>query len=66
MTFADELNQLLPADLPHRDVVVLYGDCSFTLTGFDFLTMVHRKLPYVGVIGNNSSWNQIRFGQPFE
>jgi len=25
--------------------------------------MVHRKLPYVGVIGNNSSWNQIRFGR---
>ena len=48
---------------PQRDVVTLYGDCSFTLTGFDFLTMVHRKLPYVGVIGNNSSWNQIRFGQ---
>ena len=48
---------------PKRDVVVLYGDCSFTLTGFDFITMVHRKLPYVGVIGNNSSWNQIRFGQ---
>ena len=48
---------------PQRDVVVLYGDCSFTLTGFDFITMVHRKLPYVGVIGNNSSWNQIRFGQ---
>jgi heme/copper-type cytochrome/quinol oxidase subunit 2 len=48
---------------PERDVVVLYGDCSFTLTGFDFITMVHRKLPYVGVIGNNSSWNQIRFGQ---
>jgi acetolactate synthase-1/2/3 large subunit len=48
---------------PARDVVVLYGDCSFTLTGFDFITMVHRKLPYVGVIGNNSSWNQIRFGQ---
>jgi acetolactate synthase-1/2/3 large subunit len=48
---------------PERDVVTLYGDCSFTLTGFDFITMVHRKLPYVGVIGNNSSWNQIRFGQ---
>jgi len=48
---------------PKRDVVVLYGDCSFTLTGFDFITMVHRKLPFVGVIGNNSSWNQIRFGQ---
>lgn len=48
---------------PERDVVVLFGDCSFTLTGFDFLTAVHRKLPFVGVIGNNSSWNQIRFGQ---
>ena len=48
---------------PNRDVVVLFGDCSFTLTGFDFITMVHRKLPFVGVIGNNSSWNQIRFGQ---
>ena len=48
---------------PERDVVVLFGDCSFTLTGFDFLTAVHRKLPFVGVVGNNSSWNQIRFGQ---
>lgn len=48
---------------PKRDVVVLFGDCSFTLTGFDFITAVHRKLPFVGVIGNNSSWNQIRFGQ---
>jgi acetolactate synthase I/II/III large subunit len=48
---------------PERDVVVLFGDCSFTLTGFDFITAVHRKLPFVGVIGNNSSWNQIRYGQ---
>ena len=48
---------------PERDVVVLFGDCSFTLTGFDFITAVHRNLPFVGVIGNNSSWNQIRYGQ---
>jgi acetolactate synthase-1/2/3 large subunit len=48
---------------PKRDVCVLFGDCSFTLTGFDFITAVHRKLPFVGVIGNNSSWNQIRYGQ---
>jgi acetolactate synthase-1/2/3 large subunit len=48
---------------PQRDVVVLFGDCSFTLTGFDFITAVQRKLPFVGVIGNNSSWNQIRYGQ---
>jgi acetolactate synthase I/II/III large subunit len=48
---------------PERDVVVLYGDGSFGLTGFDFETMVRNKLPYVGVIGNNASWNQIRYGQ---
>ena len=48
---------------PERDVVVLFGDGSFGLTGFDFETMVRNKLPFVGVIGNNASWNQIRFGQ---
>lgn len=48
---------------PQRDVVVLYGDGTFGLTGFDFETMVRNKLPYVGVIGNNASWNQIRYGQ---
>ncbi len=48
---------------PERDVVVLFGDGSFSLTGFDFETMVRNKLPFVGVIGNNASWNQIRFGQ---
>ena len=48
---------------PERDVVVLFGDGSFGLTGFDFETMVRNKLPFVGVIGNNSSWNQIRYGQ---
>jgi len=41
----------------------LFGDGSFGLTGFDFETMVRNKLPFVGVIGNNSSWNQIRYGQ---
>jgi len=48
---------------PERDVVVLFGDGAFGLTGFDFETMVRNKLPFVGVIGNNSSWNQIRYGQ---
>ena len=48
---------------PERDVVALFGDGAFGLTGFDFETMVRNGLPFVGVIGNNSSWNQIRFGQ---
>lgn len=48
---------------PEREVVALFGDGAFGLTGFDFETLVRNKLPFVGVVGNNSAWNQIRFGQ---
>ena len=48
---------------PDKEVVVLFGDGAFSLTGWDFETMVRFKLPFVGVVGNNSAWNQIRFGQ---
>ena len=48
---------------PEREVVCLFGDGAFGLTGFDFETMVRYKLPFVGVVGNNSAWNQIRYGQ---
>ncbi len=48
---------------PEKEVVVLFGDGAFSLTGWDFETMVRFKLPFVGVVGNNSAWNQIRFGQ---
>ncbi len=48
---------------PEKEVVVLFGDGAFSLTGWDFETMVRFKLPFVGIVGNNSAWNQIRFGQ---
>jgi acetolactate synthase-1/2/3 large subunit len=48
---------------PEREVVALFGDGAFGLTGFDFETLVRNKLPFVGIVGNNSAWNQIRFGQ---
>jgi acetolactate synthase I/II/III large subunit len=48
---------------PQKEVVCLFGDGAFTLTGWDFETMVRFNLPFVGVVGNNSAWNQIRFGQ---
>lgn len=48
---------------PEKEVVALFGDGSFALTGFDFDTLVRFNLPFVGVIGNNSSMNQIRYGQ---
>lgn len=48
---------------PDQEVVGLFGDGAFSLTGWDFETMVRFNLPFVGVIGNNSSMNQIRYGQ---
>ncbi len=49
--------------LPGKEVVCLYGDGAFSLTGWDFETMVRFDLPYIGIVGNNSSMNQIRYGQ---
>lgn len=48
---------------PDKEVVALFGDGAFSLTGWDFETLVRFDLPFVGVVGNNSSMNQIRYGQ---
>jgi thiamine pyrophosphate-dependent acetolactate synthase large subunit-like protein len=48
---------------PDREVVCLFGDGAFTLTGWDFETCVRFDLPFIGVVGNNSSMNQIKYGQ---
>jgi len=48
---------------PKKEVVTLFGDGAFSLTGWDFETMVRFNLPFVGAVGNNSLMNQIRYGQ---
>lgn len=48
---------------PRQEVVGLFGDGAFALTGWDFETCVRYNLPFIGVIGNNSHMNQIRYGQ---
>ena len=48
---------------PEKEVVCLFGDGSFSLTGWDFQTMMRFDLPFIGVVGNNSHMNQIRYGQ---
>ena len=40
-----------------------FGDGAFGLTGWDFETLVRFDLPFIGVVGNNSYMNQIRYGQ---
>ena len=48
---------------PEKEVVWLFGDGAFGLTGWDFETCVRYGLPFIGVVGNNSHMNQIRYGQ---
>ena len=48
---------------PEKEVLCYFGDGAFSLTGWDFETCVRFDLPFLGIIGNNSSMNQIRCGQ---
>jgi acetolactate synthase-1/2/3 large subunit len=49
----------MAAKLAHPEKEV--GDGSFALTGWDFDTCVRFKLPFIGVVGNNSHMNQVRY-----
>jgi len=48
---------------PERPVMVIQGDGSFGLNGFDFETAVRFKLPMVVVVGNDAAWGQILIPQ---
>ena len=45
---------------PDKNVVILFGDGSFGLNGFEFDTALRSNLPFIGVIGNDAAWSQIR------
>ncbi|HZS39109.1 MAG TPA: thiamine pyrophosphate-dependent enzyme, partial [Polyangia bacterium] len=45
---------------PNKKVLVLSGDGSFGLNGFDFETCVRFKLPVTCVVANDAAWGQIR------
>ena len=51
----------LAAQLAHPDkrVVIVYGDGSFGLNGFEFDTAVRFNLPIIGVVGNVGAWGQM-------
>jgi len=44
---------------PDKRVVIVYGDGSFGLNGFEFDTAVRHNLPIIGVIGNDAAWGQM-------
>lgn len=51
----------LAAQIAHPDkrVLIVYGDGSFGLNGFEYDTAVRFNLPIVGVIGNDAAWGQM-------
>jgi acetolactate synthase-1/2/3 large subunit len=44
---------------PGKPVVIVYGDGSFGLNGFEYDTAVRFNLPIVGVLGNDAAWGQM-------
>jgi acetolactate synthase-1/2/3 large subunit len=44
---------------PGRRVVIVYGDGSFGLNGFEYDTAVRFGLPIVGIVGNDGAWGQM-------
>lgn len=51
----------LAAQVAHPDkrVMIIYGDGSFGLNGFEYDTAVRFKLPIVGIVGNDAAWGQM-------
>jgi acetolactate synthase-1/2/3 large subunit len=47
------------ASHPDKRVVIVYGDGSFGLNGFEFDTAVRFGLPIIGIVGNDSAWGQM-------
>ena len=44
---------------PEKRVVIVYGDGSFGLNGFEYDTAVRFDLPIIGIVGNDAAWGQM-------
>src|SRR5207244_9967043 len=47
------------ASNPDKRVVIIYGDGSFGLNGFEYDTAVRFGLPIIGIVGNDAAWGQM-------
>jgi thiamine pyrophosphate-dependent acetolactate synthase large subunit-like protein len=48
---------------PDVQVLILYGDGSFGLSAMEYESAIRQRLPFVGVIGNDGAWGQIKVAQ---
>ena len=46
--------------MPDKKVLIINGDGSFGLNGFEFDTALRFGLPIVSIVGNDAGWGQIR------
>lgn len=45
---------------PSSQIAVLFGDGSFGFNGFEYKSAVRQRLPFVGIIGNDGAWGEMR------
>jgi acetolactate synthase-1/2/3 large subunit len=48
---------------PDSQVLVVFGDGSFGLNAMEYESAIRQRIPFVGVIGNDGAWGQIRVAQ---
>lgn len=48
---------------PDNKVMIVYGDGSFGLNGFEYESAIRQNIPFVGIMGNDAAWMQILRGQ---
>ncbi len=48
---------------PDKQVLVIYGDGSFGLHAMEFEAALRQRIPFVGIIGNDGAWGQIKVAQ---
>lgn len=48
---------------PEADVWVIFGDGAFGFNGMEYDTAVRFNVPFVGVVGNDAAWTQIKRAQ---
>jgi acetolactate synthase-1/2/3 large subunit len=48
---------------PGKQVAIVYGDGSFGLNAMEYDTAIRKNLPFVGIIGNDGAWGQIKVAQ---
>jgi len=48
---------------PDKQVAIVYGDGSFGLNAMEYESALRQGLPFVGIIGNDGAWGQIKVAQ---